>query len=255
MHHRLLNQISLPIIIFITLFINFFGLDIPLIRVISGLALVLVLPGYSLTMVLFPGRDLSQVGRVAFSLGLSMAISSLAGIILSLSPWGLNTWSWMVLLGAISLIFSIVGIFQRRNRIEKSTIKCTVSKLNLAQAGLLTFGVILFALAIIFVRVGETKQVRPGFTQLWGIPDSETSVRIGIQNYEQFGAKYRLHILRDEIEILDQIVELNSGEIWETIVNLPSDPKNMWIVEANLYLLDEPDEIYRRILLSKQIDG
>lgn len=251
MHHRLPKLIIFPIIIVVTLGLNFIGDDIQLVKVISGFLIVLVFPGYSLTIVLFPDRDLSRLEIIVFSLCSSMTISIIGGIFLNFTLWGLHQRSWLIFLGTFSLALSLVGILLRRNwNLVFREIRSTF-RFNLVHLELLSIGLIMMFMAIGFSRFGEINQHRGGFTQLWGIPDTETSIRIGIQSYELFGAEYRLHILMDEITILDQIVELNSEEVWETIVNLPIDSNNMWIVEANLYLLDEPNEIYRRILLTQ----
>lgn len=59
-------------------------------RYILGLITVLFLPGYVLVETLYPReRDLKPLERLALSIGLSLAILSLIGIILNYTPWGI----------------------------------------------------------------------------------------------------------------------------------------------------------------------
>lgn len=78
----------------LTLFTIFFS-DIihPLIyfRYILGSITVLFLPGYVTIEALYPReRDLSPLERLALSIGLSLAIVPLIGLVLNYTPWGIR---------------------------------------------------------------------------------------------------------------------------------------------------------------------
>src|SRR5438067_5670942 len=89
--------------------------DIVFIRILT-LPLVLVLPGYALTSALFPGRSLGVPERLVFSLSLSLAIAILGGLALNLTPWGLGTDSWAVLVASITLVACAVALIRRRGQ-------------------------------------------------------------------------------------------------------------------------------------------
>jgi hypothetical protein len=57
---------------------------------ILTLPLVLVLPGYAVTAALFPNRSLGVPERLVFSLGLSVAIVVLGGLLLNVTPFGVR---------------------------------------------------------------------------------------------------------------------------------------------------------------------
>ncbi len=61
------------------------------VRYVLGSLFVLYLPGASLIELLYPGkRDLSQLERLALSIGLSLALVPLVGLILNYTPWGIR---------------------------------------------------------------------------------------------------------------------------------------------------------------------
>jgi len=52
---------------------------------------VLFLPGFVVVQALFPGgRELDDIERFALSVGLSIAITPLIGLILNYTPWGIR---------------------------------------------------------------------------------------------------------------------------------------------------------------------
>ncbi|MEM2167651.1 MAG: DUF1616 domain-containing protein [Candidatus Bathyarchaeia archaeon] len=64
---------------------------IMLMRYALGSIIVLFLPGYSLVEALYPGEgELSPLERLALSIGLSLALVPLIGLILNYTPWGIR---------------------------------------------------------------------------------------------------------------------------------------------------------------------
>lgn len=60
-------------------------------RYVFGSIIVLFLPGYSLIEALYPDeKDLSPLERLALSIGLSLAIVPLVGLVLNYTPWGIR---------------------------------------------------------------------------------------------------------------------------------------------------------------------
>ncbi|MEJ5292194.1 MAG: DUF1616 domain-containing protein [Candidatus Methanosuratincola sp.] len=73
-------------------------------RYILGSAFVLYLPGAALIELLYPkSSDLSRLERFALSLGLSIAIVPLVGIVLNYTPWGIRLNPILVSVSAITL--------------------------------------------------------------------------------------------------------------------------------------------------------
>lgn len=73
-------------------------------RVIVGSIFVLFLPGYSLIEALYPrGDELSPLERLALSIGLSLALVTIVGLILNYTPWGISLNPIMVSLSLLTL--------------------------------------------------------------------------------------------------------------------------------------------------------
>jgi Protein of unknown function (DUF1616) len=59
-------------------------------RYVFGSILVLFLPGYALIEALYPKRDLDELTRFALSIGLSLALVPLVGLLLNYTPFGIR---------------------------------------------------------------------------------------------------------------------------------------------------------------------
>jgi uncharacterized membrane protein len=83
-------------------------------RVVLGLPFVLFFPGYVLIAALYPRRrDLDGVERVALSLGLSLAVVPLIGLVLNYTPWGIRLLPILVSLVVFITACSVAAARQR----------------------------------------------------------------------------------------------------------------------------------------------
>src|SRR4051812_23489394 len=87
--------------------------EIGLARVLIGLPLVLFVPGYALVAAAFPTDRLGNIERLLFSLGASLALAALAGLLLHWTALGLRPAAWAVALGNLTLIASLVTLIRR----------------------------------------------------------------------------------------------------------------------------------------------
>lgn len=69
------------------------------VRVVLGIPLVLILPGYVTMCAVLPGREISRAEGVLATLGASLAISTCASVLLAAMPIGLSRSSAAVTLG------------------------------------------------------------------------------------------------------------------------------------------------------------
>ena len=79
-------------------------------RYVFGSVFVLFLPGYSLIRALFGSRELDNIERFALSVGLSLALVPMAGLLLNYTPWGIRTEPVTLSLLGLTLVFSSVAI-------------------------------------------------------------------------------------------------------------------------------------------------
>jgi hypothetical protein len=79
-------------------------------RYVFGSVFVLFLPGYSLIRALFASKELDNIERLALSIGLSLALVPLAGLLLNYSPWGIRTVPVTLSLLALTLVFACAAV-------------------------------------------------------------------------------------------------------------------------------------------------
>jgi hypothetical protein len=92
-----------------------------------GIVFVLWLPGYAVIKALFPVRvpiktsteNLDTVERIALSLGISIAIVPLIGLVLNYTPWGIRLTPIVLSLFALTLISATVAVARERQRKTK----------------------------------------------------------------------------------------------------------------------------------------
>jgi hypothetical protein len=85
------------------------------VRIILGLPFVLFFTGYVSISALFPKKEeLDIIERLAFSIGLSVCITALTGLILNYTSFGIRVYSVTFSLFSFILLVSIVAIYRRR---------------------------------------------------------------------------------------------------------------------------------------------
>lgn len=90
------------------------ALPLVAVRWVLGSVFVVFLPGYVAVEALFPkGRDLDRIERFAFSVGLSLALVSLVGLLLNYTPWGIRLTPIVISLTIITLGLAGVGMGRR----------------------------------------------------------------------------------------------------------------------------------------------
>lgn len=83
-------------------------------RWVLGSLFILFLPGYTLIEALFPKRgDLDGIERLVLSIGLSLAITSLTGLILNYTPWGIRLNPIIISLTTFTLTMSLLATHRK----------------------------------------------------------------------------------------------------------------------------------------------
>jgi hypothetical protein len=94
-------------------------------RYFFGSLLILFLPGYSLVEFLYAKRkELDDITKVALSIGLSLAIVSLVGLVLNYTPFGIRLLPAVVSLAFFTIIFLVLALRRKHAyyRISKDVI-------------------------------------------------------------------------------------------------------------------------------------
>ena len=89
------------------------------IRYVLGSVFVLFLPGFSLIKTLFPTKEIDNIERTALSIGMSLALVPLVGLLLNYTPWGIRLTPITLSLLSLTLILTITGLIREHQ--EKTT--------------------------------------------------------------------------------------------------------------------------------------
>jgi len=81
-------------------------------RYVFGSVFVLFLPGYSLIKALFGSKELDNIERLALSVGLSLALVPLVGLLLNYTPWGIRTTPVTLSLFGLTLVFAFAAVIR-----------------------------------------------------------------------------------------------------------------------------------------------
>jgi uncharacterized membrane protein len=226
-------------------------LPLPALRIVLGGPFVLFFPGYTMVAALFPGReDLEGLERLGLSLGLSVAILPLMGLVLNYTPWGITLLS--TLLSATSFIVgcSVVAYFRRGRRPldERFALRLELDVAGWRSSGLLDRSLTVALALSIFAAVGTflfvlaKPEVGERFTEFYVLGpygEAEDYPRrvlagqllnpiVGVINREHEDISYRIRI------------EAGGRQVKEiTDINLSHDEK--W-VKRIVFALDEPGE-------------
>jgi len=104
-------------LVFLTLVVVYTTSAVPqltVLRYILGTLYVLYLPGYALVEALYPERgDIKPLERLALSIGLSLAVVPLIGLVLNYTPWGIRLGPVIASLALFTLGISVVALVRK----------------------------------------------------------------------------------------------------------------------------------------------
>jgi hypothetical protein len=212
------------------------GLNLPpIIRTPLAIPLVLYLPGYALARALLPQAALSRVELVVISVTLSIAVSALGGLLLALTPNGLNPLSWVLMLSAVAIGAAFVASrrrFEPDAAIDWPGRWPRPSRVEVAVLGLA-------ALAVAVILTGTTviasRMVPPPPAQLWMLPiDGQPNEALLGMRAGTPGGSYVIRLTSSGNQIAEYPVTLGDGEQWQTTVTFNPADRTKPIV-ARLY--------------------
>jgi uncharacterized membrane protein len=88
-------------------------------RIILGVIILLIFPGYSLMSALFPGKkNITGIERAGLTLVLSFAVVSLTGLALNYTPWGIKLQPITISMCVIIFVLICIAYLRRRRLSE-----------------------------------------------------------------------------------------------------------------------------------------
>jgi uncharacterized membrane protein len=256
------NNLDLLVIEFITV-LNVVWALLPnhstIIGTILALPLLFVLSGYTFTEVLFQQKLLNGAYRLALSLGISMALDIISGLILNVLPVGLQSLSWAVALGLFTTVFSLLVAYLRRRR-QFTAKRWLRPRFNIFAYLLLALATAVAILSVLYAVIGVEQQPHPGFTQLWMLPAAQTgancAVRLGVRNFEATTVTYRVTMTTNgnALHTWSSVV-LTPAQTWNQVVPITPGTTHSMYLEVRLYRLDQPQTVYRNVHLTLYFTG
>jgi uncharacterized membrane protein len=254
----LINGISLLLILVVSFFPN------PVLRNVLGWPFLLLTPGYALTAALFPRKtQLGAIERLTFSLGLSVTLLPLTGLLLNITPWGIKLYPVLLATSVFTLITSAAAWYRRRRLApeEKPTVSFNLSVRQWAKwkpvDRFLSIVLILAVLGAAGVTIYNVLNPRSlqNFTEFYmlGITgkaesylrevplDKPVELTTGIISHEKIQNSYRIKIAINDQEI-DEVgpIVLGPGEKWEDKISFtPTKTGDDQKVEFFLYRNEE----------------
>ena len=268
MRRETLTLVIVAVITAIAVGIAFAGETAPaVLRIVFGLALALVLPGYALIQALF-NRAFAPSARFMLSIGLSLIITVLGAFLLHFTPAGLRADSWGVLLGTITLVGCLVAYMRQFNlegyagSADNKDSGVSVDEVMSAPLRwpkvpqMALFGVAGFAVvaAIIIASIGA-QYPQAELVNLW-IKRAERAsdsgrIQIGVDNVNSSAIAYRVKVQRGDFVMREwPELEVATGSTWIGTIELTANPPGTGPLEALLYRADNPQQIFRRVSLS-----
>ncbi len=114
MKSKILNELLIIIVLTVLLGIIVYFIPNTVLRLVIGLLVLLLFPGYALMAALFPRKNaLGSIEWLTYSLVVSIVIISLIGIILNYTPWGITLHSSLITNGLFILAAATIAMFRR----------------------------------------------------------------------------------------------------------------------------------------------
>lgn len=215
-------------------------------RVMLTLPLILFLPGFALTIVLFKRADLGWPERLVLSVGLSVSMTALIALVLNWTPWGLTTASLrMAFLIVLAVEVALIAIF-RRQSFAGTLSQPTKPGFTPRQWMVLSLAALVTLTAFYIARTPVPQDGFQGYTTLWLQPAEQPDMlRLGVISDEFQPTQYQIRFELNGGVQEGPTFELEPGETWESDVRLPVDRSTGKELRVLLYRLDRPNEVYR----------
>jgi hypothetical protein len=219
-----------------------------LLQIILSVPLVLFLPGFVLTLILFPRDSLGISERLALSVGLSIAFSALSGLVLNLTPWGLQASTlWVALLLSFGVEVAVL-YFTRRSGWRSAISFPRNINFNTRQWIFMGLAALITIMAFQVARMPTSQKGLEGYTLLSAQAGSTTdTLRLDVRSEEFEQTKYQIKYQYNGSIHQGPTLELSPGQTWEQEVPIPVKDLAGKAFTVLLYRLDNPKDLYRHV--------
>jgi uncharacterized membrane protein len=231
------------------------------VRLILGALLVLILPGYAVSAACLPFRSVGVPERLCLTLGLSVGIMIVGGLLLNWAApaLGLHRATWSILLGDVTLTACGIAL-ERRFAARARRLKAEQMSITLPHVGRLLRSGLLLAITLLALAAAITISVSAAVnqergqqsTELWMLPASlsgqEQAFQVDISNLQSTTTSYHLEVLVEGRPFRRwESIRLKPYGTWRATWTLThSQHAHAMPVQAVLYLQSASSTPYRR---------
>lgn len=220
-----LDLVACLIITFTAFLLMSLGIGIGFVRITVGLVTGLFVPGYVLSVGLFPSRSIDATDRLALSLGLSIVTLPLLGLLLTQEPGGITARSLGTAL-VIMVAVSAVAAFLRRlstapeNQYHWAKPRSLLATLGMATA---TFAVVVLLVLVLphdhytSFYVTNTEHQFHGYPSHVA-PGSTFPLELWVENHEGRAHSYRISFPSTQGPSTVTTPVIASGATWSKTV-------------------------------------
>jgi len=206
--------------------------------------------GFSLQPRLKIGQPFGAVDLMVFSLGLSLVIDVVTGLLLNLIPVGLQWQSWTFSLGLVTVVFALLAYVRDKSAHVQGK-SAHVWHIPLKEYALLGSALVVVALAL-WLAIIRPPQSQAGFTQFWMLSSTQANnscaVLIGMHSFESAPTTSRVQVMSDGTQVaLWPSIMLTTQQEWDRVLPVSPAVGGSTVVDAQLYRLDQPGVIYREV--------
>jgi uncharacterized membrane protein len=233
--------------------LTFIDVNLSPVRVLFAIGLVTILPGYALTTAIFVNTPLGIMEKIAFSFGFSLGMTSLGGLLLNYSRWGIQSSSWVILLGGVAIVASVITLV-RMKYMAGVDLQVARVPFRLNQLFLMILATAIIAGSYVYARAGAENSSLPSATRMWMLwaDDSQNGIVLGIENQEKATVQYRLVLSTLQGQIQEwPLIALAPDAVWEIHYETPPSVSEVDFIKATLYRLDSPEDSFRLVYLRR----
>jgi hypothetical protein len=212
------------------------------------LPLVLILPGYALSAMLFGPGAIGRDRRLVLTVSLSIGATALSALILQLAI-SLHRAAFVVLLALVTLSAAAAALNGRGGESTDRSARLSLGRVPVASAVAMAAAIALSGLAIAIATAGATKQQDEShFSALWLLPTTPRDnppVTVGVSNHEGKSIEYRVTVFQGTTNVGAWRVRLDEGDEWQAALPASALLSHEAVV-ASLFRDGTP---YRRVIL------
>lgn len=226
--------------------------DDPFVRVAPTLAMVLFVPGYAMSVWLFPAQTLERLERLLLAVGISLSSAVIGALLLDRAAAHLTARSWADELAVVAAVGVAGASWRRRGlavRDEESPMRITLGPLLIVSLG---------AAAAVASVVGAIAMARQpaghgqGATVLWARAESRAlgTYALGVASNELGTTSYLVTGTVAGKVVLRRTLTLPSGRDWQMTGSVGGLPASSRVLQISLYKRSAPTVLYRQVALA-----